>query len=612
MTEYLVNPWVSFLRQYGPIPRNDNMYDETIQRSIRRKKLVPLRLETGHREALVENFKGQEPSSVVLTGTAGDGKTYLCREVWEALGGGVKEWEIEEKTRRLPLPSGGSLIVIKDLSEFQAEDYNSLSDMAASVLASKPSTLFLIAANDGQLVEAWHRAPSSPDVERVRIGIEELLVSGAIRQEGMNLLLYNLSRNDTAILFAKTAGEITKHPGWQGCNGCRGQLPEPQNRCPIWENYSRFQDPLLISRLSQVLELCDRSGSHLPMRQMLLLASNALLGHPDAKDSLLRCADVPEVVSRKGTPEASIYSNILGGNLTPSRRASTDVIEILARFGLGEETSNRVDNLLVFGGDEPNLTPIFDRLIRSDEFYGGYPEFLRLQAEYLEGADPEAGRSFLDALPAQRRRLFFTMPPPDAEVLHLWDLTVFQFAGEYLERVVRPLDRKEKVPRQILTRLIQGMNRIFTGLLSTTDHELVLASSGSFSQARISRIEEYTIPVDPRRGEKIVLEYTGGQLQLAVHLDREHSISLALNVLRYEFLSRVAEGALPSSFSRECYEDILSFKSRLLREWVQLRSRYGEDGAAPDEMQLRILDLDPRGKLITKDLTVRLVGPHET
>ena len=204
------------------------------------------------------------------------------------------------------------------------------------------------------------------------------------------------------------------------------------------------------------------------------------------------------------------------------------------------------------------------------------------------------------------------MPPPDAEVLHLWDLTVFQFAGEYLERVVRPLDRKEKVPRQFLTRLIQGMNRIFTGLLSTTDHELVLASSGSFSQARISRIEEYTIPVDPRRGEKIVLEYTGGQLQLAVHLDREHSISLALNVLRYEFLSRVAEGALPSSFSRECYEDILSFKSRLLREWVQLRSRYGEDGAAPDEMQLRILDLDPRGKLITKDLTVRLVGPHET
>jgi hypothetical protein len=606
MPEYLVNPWVSFLRQYGPIPRNDNMYDESIQRSIRRKKIVPLRLETGDRQTLVENFSGPEPSSVVLTGTAGDGKTYLCREVWEALGGAVKEWEIEAKTHSLQLPSGISLVVIKDLSEFKAEEYGALTDMALSVLSPKPSTVFLIAANDGQLVEAWHRAPSSPEVDSVRACIEELLVSGRARQDGKKLLLYNLSRRDTAHLFFKITEEISKHSGWQGCDGCRGQLPEPQNRCPIWENFRRLQDPLLVQRLSQILELCDRSEFHLPMRQMLLLASNALLGHPKAKDGLLNCADVPDIVGKQLTAEGSIYSNLLGGNLSSSRRVSTDVMQILGKFGLGEETSNRVDNLLVFGGDEPNLLQFFDRLIRADELYGGHPDFLRLQAGYLEGTDPDAIGHFLAALPAQRQRLFFTMPLPDAENLHLWDLTVFQYAGEYLEQLVRPLEKGDKAPRQILARLIRGMNRIFTGLLSTTDHELVLASSGSFSQARISRIEEYSIPVDPRRGEKIVLDYVGGHVQLVVHFDPDHHLGLALNVLRYEFLSRVAEGALPSSFSRECYEDILSFKSRLLRDWMQLRNQYGEDGSAPDEMQLRLLDLDQRGKLVTKNLTVRL------
>lgn len=30
--------WVDFLRQYGPIPRNDNMYDEVIQRNLKTKK----------------------------------------------------------------------------------------------------------------------------------------------------------------------------------------------------------------------------------------------------------------------------------------------------------------------------------------------------------------------------------------------------------------------------------------------------------------------------------------------------------------------------------------------------------------------------------------------
>ena len=28
-----MSKWINFLRKYGPVPRNDNMYDETIQRA---------------------------------------------------------------------------------------------------------------------------------------------------------------------------------------------------------------------------------------------------------------------------------------------------------------------------------------------------------------------------------------------------------------------------------------------------------------------------------------------------------------------------------------------------------------------------------------------------
>jgi hypothetical protein len=34
--------WVRFLRNYGPIPNNDNMYDESIQRALRRHRIEPL------------------------------------------------------------------------------------------------------------------------------------------------------------------------------------------------------------------------------------------------------------------------------------------------------------------------------------------------------------------------------------------------------------------------------------------------------------------------------------------------------------------------------------------------------------------------------------------
>ena len=43
------------------------------------------------------------------------------------------------------------------------------------------------------------------------------------------------------------------------------------------------------------------------------------------------------------------------------------------------------------------------------------------------------------------------------------------------------------------------------------------------------------------------------------------SVDFPLTLIRYEFLSRIAmEGALPASFSKECYEDLLAFKSQLI------------------------------------------------
>src|SRR6266545_3352647 len=86
--------WIRFLRHYGPVPRNDNMYDETIQRSARRQGIAPIEFEHPYQRRIEDSFNRAtaDPVSVILTGTAGDGKTHLCRQVWKALEGREEVW----------------------------------------------------------------------------------------------------------------------------------------------------------------------------------------------------------------------------------------------------------------------------------------------------------------------------------------------------------------------------------------------------------------------------------------------------------------------------------------------------------------------------------------
>ena len=595
------------MREYGPIPQNNNMYDETIQGALRRTKVQPLEFETGDLlKRIIEDLTASPARSVLLTGTAGDGKTYLCREAWTRLGGKQQTWEKEGKIKRLKLETGKTLYVIKDLSELGSSDYKYLEKMAQSVLDTNAEDLFLVAANDGQLIEAWGRAKSSDAVRAFRDVIEELLVTETSEKDGVQLRLHNLSRTDSAAMMGKILESIRKHPGWRQCDGCLGQTADPKYRCPIWENLQRVGGTLFQERLFQLLTLSDQDGYHLPIRQLLILASNLLLGDRDAKNGLLQCRDVPGIVDKNATSEASIYRNVFGGNLSPDRRTNTEVFSVFGRFGIGDETSNQIDNLLVFGADDPRLTPTFDRIIRQDPLYGGSAHFLSLQAAYLEGEDQDEMDQFLDELPGARQRLFFTIPDSDARKFSLWELTVFHFAGEYLEQVLVPLRRGDRPPRHLLDRLVRGINRVFTGILVSQSRELVLTSSISYSQSRISPIQEHAISIEPNRGEKVTIEMLKNRPCLSVYLDRDYKVPLMLNLIKYEFLSRVAEGALPTSFSRECYEDLLSFKTRLLQHWNALQQRYGEDKSQTREVIIRVVELDPRGTLIQNPISLKV------
>jgi hypothetical protein len=602
MSEYQTSNWVRFLRQYGPIPQNEAMYDEHVHNAARRNGVDQPTFDSGGLvEEIAKDLRGPNPRSIILTGTAGDGKTWTCRAVWTLLGGDPYAWRGEGKDQehRLTLPSGVSLVVIKDLSELDPTRSPDLPVMAESVAGRRADVVFLVAANDGQLREAWQRiTPRTGSVAASGDLIESLLIQSRFRAESERLAMFNLSRQDSAHRMGHVLDVLLSHEGWRKCDGCPGQRPGPE-RCPIWENKQRLADPLLRERLSSLLTLADQSGAHLPMRQSLLLASNMLLGHPDGQDRLMRCQDAAKVV-RDGTAHlASVYRNAFGENLPETRREGITVFDVLRRFGIGEETSNRIDNLIVYGHDDPELRPSFDALLGADAMYGASGAFLDGLRAYLEGGaedDEDGARArFVELAVAQRQRLFFTVPREREAEVGLWELTVFLHAGTFLERVLRPMREGRFRPESFsLDPLVRGLNRVFTGRLTEDVETLWLTSSGSHSQSRVCRVVEGRIPVaDEEHGPRIALVEVERRPELHVRV-RGKDERLPLHLIRFEFLQRVAAGALPSNFSRECYEDLLAFKSRLLRRYAE---RPAGGSARQEHPKIELLSIDGRGEL---------------
>ena len=340
------NHLISFLRHYGPIPTSDNIYDELIQSEIERYKIDPaIHINPARLDEVRSNFESATPRNVILTGTAGDGKTYYCRCIYEHFGGDPEQWKAGEKIVSLSLPASGKTItIVKDLSELtQSEKKARIADLAMAVAGKNESNVFLVAANDGQLLATWRDWSGTQDKNAHRIFklVEDMLIEERTEDDALVLYLYNLSRLDASFHFQELVEQIVEHQQWSQCQGCELLKDDGTSICPIRINRERLrggaEGSVFRKRLGELMKLVRANRMYLPIRDLLLLGVNILLGDRQGRQILLTCRTAKNRAREGDYRLTNPYTNAFGMNLPALQRQQYQVFATLEAFGIGSE-----------------------------------------------------------------------------------------------------------------------------------------------------------------------------------------------------------------------------------------------------------------------------------
>ena len=254
------NPFVAYLNRYTTVsPEHEAAFDEFIAQETPTSGTT-LRLVTKTEEFVRACFQRPLPPSIILTGNAGDGKTYLCRQIIETFTGqpvtswsDQGDWSIQR--------NGLTLRVVKDLSEL-GEDAGAaiLQEMDVDLAHEQPQSVFLIAANEGRL----RAILSSGRLQSLYVRVDKQIREGAEDQND-RLIVIDLNQVTTSTYIPPALHWLTDPAHWQACQNCSAL-----KACPIYFNVQRLADSHIGSRLTLLYQTLEHLGLHITIRDMLI------------------------------------------------------------------------------------------------------------------------------------------------------------------------------------------------------------------------------------------------------------------------------------------------------------------------------------------------------
>ena len=558
------NPLVEYLASYGPHASANNLYDEFVAKESKRPKCKPIHIPQPTIDTVIKELSQKSSRSVILTGTAGDGKTYTARRVLEKISNGKKIWTTTEKVLKFNY-KGKTITFVKDLSELNDCDKKDIFPKIRDSLIEEGEDIFVICVNDGHLLKFFREKRKLRHGKKLHDKIYEILKKGTANNSEKKFQLINMSRIDHGDCLDEIIDQIVGHESWKKCDGCSA-FKNTKNPCPIRTNLKLLKDsgdPSIRARLHDMLSMASADGKHLPIRQIMLLIVNIILG--DRKDSrrsnLLNCNTARRRANNSEYALTNPYANIFGDNLSRRKRLQYGAFSVLNEFGVGYETNNFFDQRLFRKSEDLPDHPIYGEKI-----------FNTHRSSYRDNEDDSA-KEFKGAIIDQRRRLFFSVKADYGETRseprsNPWNLTTFKYGAAHCcvsksyESVSDPAHVDE-----ISHKIILGLNRMMSGYLTHTDDSLWIIEPGgvyhgreiplAFEKATLEQEEEITFCFKKPQ-EK------GLAPNIVVYMDNKRtSEKLPLRPSLTECLIRIADGTLLSTFSSEVRNEVERFQLRM-------------------------------------------------
>lgn len=551
------NAFVDYLSRYTTAsPDHESAFDEFLAQSPPPTGR-PLRLETRVESFLKACFTQPDPPSVILTGNAGDGKTYLCRQILTTLGMPGIDWETLADR---PAERGGLYLhVVKDLSELGDErGIEVLRGLAASLQQATPDR-YLIAANEGRLRDLIGRTKAELLYQEVERQLQHGTQAGSQR-----LIVINLTEVSTSSFVPTVLGWMTHPEHWSTCSSC-----PILERCPVRHNVGRLREPFAAQRVQLLYQILEHLDIHVTVRDMLIHLAFTITGNR-------RCAELQrQDAALHDQSRLAYYINIWGGEQSGTFFRKASVAQHLSRLRVGDHSLFEIDDFIVNGADHNDHKTIFTSAVDLN-----FRRFSQDRAAYVEGGaeHPAAdeARAMLGWLPHCRRKLFFEWH----DTARSNRLIAFHYLDDYLQLLEDERGRHDQVIRS----LVLGLNRSFSRLY-LVDSDMLYVTTQYLHSAEQSRpLVRLSIPVGgitlhvDRRPE-YSFDRTWPDLYLVIGappalLLRDPGAASRqqrwpLNLLLFEYLMRLAHGGTFNILAEECELVVRSLKDQLLSAFSQ-------------------------------------------
>ncbi|MDD3645217.1 MAG: ATP-binding protein [Bacteroidales bacterium] len=555
------NQFLKLLAAYAPTSNNQASYDETLPAYVKKLGLEEISIDNGLLSKLYNTFI-DKPRSIILSGSAGDGKTYLLRKLYEKLSNDSHNWD-----NYIPIIEfqGYTIEFIKEFTGLE-DRLTAFQKLYASIYENSKH-LLVIAANDGKLTDTLREAtPTREDHFLELLTLIEKHIDDPHNVEG-NLILLDLSQTSSAKNFELLLNAILEMADRYESN-CQS-LSDPTIFCPIHSNIALLKKAHIQKQLLTIIRSCDLNYNHITLRKLFMLIANMILGYKGEQRVFSSCEEaIQHYAGLSNSIDASFYNNIFGDNLSRSKQEQSPFKELL-ELRIGYETTNNIDNFILYG--DIQASDLHSKRL-SNPFFD-FEAFNAVKEKYLEEGDSTEIQKYLRFL---RRHLFFNFNEKilwNAVTINLNELMTYEHAEDFYSSVIIPLKNKQGVSKHIIKGLALGLNRIFLGELLGKDgsDRLYIGSSLTSSMSKLSSEVIARIEFNQKHlNQGIHLKLIDGfdeeycKVDLEIEFSGKRIASLELDLHMYEFLRRIADGILPTSFSAEYYERVLTFKSQIV------------------------------------------------